>query len=191
MDTVRASITDVMHLAVLFLIPAILWWQQTTGPARRGTCSGIPAAVRCGESSFTRAVRPPPGQPVERPARQRGHGALARVGLERSAISARTPMILAIDIGGTKFSMAAFDGDRMVRRESHATDSAGGREWMTARLAEIVRAWRADLPFERCGIGFGGPVDFAAQRVVLSTHVGGWSDFDLCGFVRKFPARPP
>lgn len=27
--------TDVMHLAVLFLIPAILWWQTTTGAARR------------------------------------------------------------------------------------------------------------------------------------------------------------
>jgi len=99
-------------------------------------------------------------------------------------------MILAIDIGGTKFSVAAFDGGRMVRRESHATDSAGGREWMTARLAVIVRSWRAELPIERCGIGFGGPVDYGAQRVVLSTHVGGWSDFDLCGFVREISGAP-
>jgi glucokinase len=41
-----------------------------------------------------------------------------------------------------------------------------------------------------CGIGFGGPVDFAAQRVVLSTHVGGWRDFDLCGFVRDVAGAP-
>jgi glucokinase len=99
-------------------------------------------------------------------------------------------MILAIDIGGTKFSVAAFDGDRMVRRESHATDSAGGREWMTGRLAEIVGGWRSAMSFEQCGIGFGGPVDFAAQRVVLSTHVGGWRDFDLCGFVREITGAP-
>lgn len=99
-------------------------------------------------------------------------------------------MILAIDIGGTKFSMAAFDGDRMVRRESRATDSAGGREWMTAQIAGIVGAWRADLRFEGCGIGFGGPVNFAAQRVVLSTHVGGWRDFDLCGFVADAAGAP-
>ena len=39
-------------------------------------------------------------------------------------------MILAIDIGGTKFSMAAFAGDHMVRRESRATDAEGGREWI-------------------------------------------------------------
>jgi glucokinase len=96
-----------------------------------------------------------------------------------------TVMILTIDIGGTKFSIAVFDGDRMVRRESRATDAAGGREWMVARIAEICAAWRRQFPLERCGIGFGGPVDFAAQRVVFSTHIGGWNDFDLCGFVEK------
>lgn len=92
-------------------------------------------------------------------------------------------MLLTIDIGGTKFSLAAFDGPRIVRRESRATDAAGGREWMVAQIAEIVREW-GDLRFERCGIGFGGPVNFERQRVVFSTHVGGWSDFDLVSFVR-------
>jgi glucokinase len=99
-------------------------------------------------------------------------------------------MILAIDIGGTKFSMAVFDGDRMVRRESRATDAAGGREWMTARIAGIASEWRREFAFDACGIGFGGPVDFAGQRVVLSTHVGGWRDFDLCGFIREVAAAP-
>jgi len=99
-------------------------------------------------------------------------------------------LILAIDIGGTKFSMAVFDGRRMVRRESRATDAAGGREWMLDRIRDIVTAWRHDFPFDRCGIGFGGPVDFAAQRVVLSTHVGGWRDFDLCGFVLDLTGAP-
>jgi glucokinase len=99
-------------------------------------------------------------------------------------------MILAIDIGGTKFTLAAFDGERMVRRESRATDAAGGREWMLARIAEIVSAWKRELLFERCGIGFGGPVNLAAQRVVLSTHVGGWRGFDLCEFVRDLAGAP-
>ena len=99
-------------------------------------------------------------------------------------------MILAIDIGGTKFTLAAFDGPRMVRRESRATDASGGREWMLAQLTTIVTAWRRELSFERCGIGFGGPVDFASQRVVLSTHVGGWRDFDLCGFLHDLSGAP-
>jgi len=92
-------------------------------------------------------------------------------------------MILAIDIGGTKFSMAVFDGEKMVRRESRATDAGGGREWMAEQIAAIAGEWRHEYRLERCGIGFGGPVNFQAQRVVLSTHVGGWRDFDLCGFV--------
>lgn len=82
---------------------------------------------------------------------------------------------LAIDIGGSKFSLALFDGDQLVRRESHATDAAGGKEWMLARIEEIAIGWQ----FDRCGIGFGGPVKFDDQRVALSTHVGGWKDFHL------------
>ena len=99
-------------------------------------------------------------------------------------------MILAIDIGGTKFSMAVFDGDVMVRRESRATDAGGGRQWMVAQIGAIAGEWRREFALEGCVIGFGGPVNFAAQRVVLSTHVGGWRDFDLCGFVREAAAVP-
>lgn len=99
-------------------------------------------------------------------------------------------MILAIDIGGTKFSLAVFDSDRMIRRESRATDAGGGRPWMLTQISGIVASWRRDFNFERCGIGFGGPVDFAGQRVVLSTHVGGWNDFDLCAFVQNLAGAP-
>lgn len=90
---------------------------------------------------------------------------------------------LAIDIGGTKFSVALFHGDEMVRRESQATDREGGKEWMLGRIAEIVEGWQ-DKP-DVCGVGFGGPVDFPSQKVTLSTHVGGWQSFDLPGWVRE------
>ncbi len=92
---------------------------------------------------------------------------------------------LAIDVGGTKFSMAVFEGDHVVERESQATDREGGREWMLQRIAAILGRWKTQYTFERCGIGFGGPVLFDQQRIVLSTHVGGWSDFDLPGFVQQ------
>ncbi len=86
---------------------------------------------------------------------------------------------LAIDIGGTKFSMAVFEGGRMLERASRATDRDGGPEWMLGQIASVARDWAGRYRFERCGIGFGGPVEFERQRVALSTHVGGWSDFDL------------
>ncbi len=92
---------------------------------------------------------------------------------------------LAIDIGGTKFSMAVFEGERIVDRESHATDRAGGRESILDRIAIIIDKWKPRYCFDRCGIGFGGPVDFERQRVVLSTHVAGWNDFDLPGHLTK------
>jgi glucokinase len=86
---------------------------------------------------------------------------------------------LAIDIGGTKFQVAAFDVDRMVRSESRTTDKEGGRDWMLAQIGGIIEDWRREFRFERCGVGFGGPVNFGEQRVALSTHVGGWKDFHL------------
>ena len=97
---------------------------------------------------------------------------------------------LAIDIGGTKFSMAVFDGDRMVRRESRATDRAGGKDWMLDQIALIGRVWQREFVFARCGIGFGGPVLFDQQKVALSTHVGGWSDFFLTRHVHRLFGVP-
>ena len=90
---------------------------------------------------------------------------------------------LAVDIGGTKFAVAMFEGDQMVRRESRPTDRAGGRDWMLDQIVTIGREWKRDLVFERCGIGFGGPVDFGRQRVAFSTHIGGWNDFHLTEFL--------
>ncbi len=86
---------------------------------------------------------------------------------------------LAIDIGGTKFSMCLFDGSRMIVRESHATDRDGGKDWMLSRIRDIGLKWKQEYHFTQCGVGFGGPVLFDQQRIALSTHVGGWSDFDL------------
>jgi glucokinase len=98
--------------------------------------------------------------------------------------------VLAIDIGGTKFTMAVFEDGRIVARECRATDRVGGREWMVNQIAPIVDGWGSRFTFDRCGVGFGGPVDFAAQRVALSTHVGGWVDFDLPGFLRECTGAP-
>lgn len=93
---------------------------------------------------------------------------------------------LAIDIGGTKFSMAVFDHEaRMVARESRSTDREGGRDWMLQHVRDIALRWKAAPGYARCGIGFGGPVIFNEQRIALSTHVGGWSDFKLTEWAER------
>ena len=83
--------------------------------------------------------------------------------------------VLAIDIGGTKFAAALFENGRIAARETHLTDRGGGPESLLSEIGKIAREWK----FDRCGVGFGGPVDFANQRVALSTHVAGWTDFPL------------
>jgi len=76
-----------------------------------------------------------------------------------------------------------FEDGRIVRRESRATNREGGREWMLEQMSPIIQAWRSEFQFVRCGIGFGGPVNFERQCVVQSTHAGGWNDFDLPAYI--------
>jgi glucokinase len=76
--------------------------------------------------------------------------------------------------------VAVFEGGRMIERQSHPTDPS-----ILDRIAGIIGGWKARHTFDRCGIGFGGPVDFERQRVVLSTHVAGWNDFDFPRHIEK------
>lgn len=92
---------------------------------------------------------------------------------------------LAIDIGGTKFSMAVFENDRMAARETRTTKREGGRDWMLEQILAIGREWEERFHLQRCGIGFGGPVEFEKQRVALSTHVGGWVDFSFPAWIER------
>jgi glucokinase len=94
-------------------------------------------------------------------------------------------LTLAIDIGGTKFAAALFDGDHIVRRKSRPTNRDGARDWMLEQVVATGREWKRDFPFTCCGIGFGGPVDFGQQRVAFSTHIGGWNDFHLTEFLAR------
>ena len=93
--------------------------------------------------------------------------------------------VLAIDVGGSKVTLAVFEGGQMILRETHVTDRDGGKEWMVEKTLSIAKAWATRLQFDRCGIGFGGPVNYSRQRVEKSTHVGGWDDFDFPGLIRS------
>lgn len=98
--------------------------------------------------------------------------------------------VLAIDIGGTKFSVAAFDGEQMVRRESRSTDREGGRAWLVPQIDALLKEWGRDVRFDRCGIGFGGPVNYDTQTIWQSTHVGGWEGFPLTQHISEILGTP-
>jgi len=99
---------------------------------------------------------------------------------------------LAIDIGGTKFTLAAFEADKLRLRESRSTERSGGPEWMLSQIEQIFHIWRDEHGFRpsRCGIGFGGPVDFPTQTVTLSTHVEGWMGYPLVAHIERLTGAP-
>jgi glucokinase len=86
---------------------------------------------------------------------------------------------LAIDIGGTKLALAVFEHGRLLHRAQRPTDRELGPAAAMPEIMSIARAWKQDMGFEACGVGFGGPVDFANQCVALSTHAAGWDGFPL------------
>ncbi|NOK62860.1 MAG: ROK family protein [Chloroflexi bacterium AL-W] len=92
---------------------------------------------------------------------------------------------LAIDIGGTKCTMAIFENNTMLCRETHLTDRTGGRDWMLQHIVATTQTWQHNITIHRCGVGFGGPVNFATQRIALSVHVGGWQDFALATYLEQ------
>jgi glucokinase len=88
---------------------------------------------------------------------------------------------ISIDVGGTNFSVAAFAGSSLVGKLTHPTDREAGPNGMLDKIEEMLNSLWPGATFHGCGIGFGGPVDFATQKVIMSTHVGGWEGFDLIG----------
>jgi glucokinase len=96
--------------------------------------------------------------------------------------------ILAIDIGGTKFTVAGFEDEALILRESRVTDREGGPDWMCSQIEQVLASWR--FKPDRCGIGFGGPVDFPTQTVTLSTHVSGWAGYPLIERIQRMTGAP-
>ena len=99
---------------------------------------------------------------------------------------------LALDVGGTKFALAAFDGSEKVLHQVCATDRGQGPRGMMQQIERIISGWRNQHAFkpERCGIGFGGPVDFPSQTVTMSTHVSGWDAYPLIREMEALAGAP-
>jgi glucokinase len=108
----------------------------------------------------------------------------------------RLPLLLGIEIGGTKLQLGlGHDGSSIVDLERRTIEPARGAEGILAQVSEAyaVLARRSGIGngvIAAAGIGFGGPVD-AARGVVLRSHqVAGWDDFPLTTWVRDHLAIP-
>lgn len=100
-------------------------------------------------------------------------------------------MVLAIDIGGTQYRLAAIDRNGGVRKiQRGKTDAAAGASWMIDRVIEAGRKFTESGTFQACGVGFGGPVAFDEQRVINSTHVPGWDSIPLAALIEDALGLP-
>jgi len=94
-------------------------------------------------------------------------------------------LFLALEIGGTKLqAVLGFleDGGTLVRRGSAPAESGAGAilEWFKTPVPELLaEAAARGSRVRRIGVGFGGPVDSATGRVLVSHQVSGWNDYGL------------
>ncbi len=99
------------------------------------------------------------------------------------------PWAIGVDIGGTRISVAGVSArGEVTRLEREATPRSAGGEAVLDRVLALTAAVVGDSSdgLAGIGIGFGGPVDFAAQQIRRSHHVVGWPGQEL---VRVFRER--
>lgn len=92
--------------------------------------------------------------------------------------------LLAVEIGGTKLQVVLGTPEgTIVDVERGSVDPARGAqgilEWLASATAAVIGRCPADGACRAIGVGFGGPVDSATGRVLVSHQVGGWDGVHL------------
>jgi glucokinase len=100
-------------------------------------------------------------------------------------------MLLGVEIGGTKLQLGVGPGDgTLVALERFDVQPKHGAAGILDQIERVARTLIARQEVSAIGIGFGGPVDRAAGRVVKSHHVEGWDDFPLVDWCAKHLSLP-
>lgn len=100
-------------------------------------------------------------------------------------------LALGIEIGGTKLQVAVSDReDRVLALARGPVDIPQGVAGICRKLVELADEALASAGCARdklttVGIGFGGPVDSHAGRVLCSHQVDGWGGFELAAWARS------
>jgi glucokinase len=106
------------------------------------------------------------------------------------------PLLLGIEIGGTKLQLGLGHGDgRLLALERRPIDPTHGSEGICAQIAEafhtvLERTGSPGARIEAAGIGFGGPVDSGRGVVIKSHQVSGWEEFPLASWFREATGVP-
>jgi glucokinase len=89
-------------------------------------------------------------------------------------------MYFGIEIGGTKLQLGIGNGDGVIgARWRGDVDPAAGAEGIRRQILAAVPHLLGGAPIRAAGIGFGGPVNDATQRIIKSHQIAGWDDFPI------------
>lgn len=100
------------------------------------------------------------------------------------------PLLLGIEIGGTKLQLGLGHGDgRILELERRTIAPAGGAEGILNQIRDAAaalfeRAGTTAQEIAAVGVGFGGPVNTETGTVIRSHQVAGWEDFPLAEWIR-------
>jgi glucokinase len=101
-------------------------------------------------------------------------------------------MYLGIEIGGTKLQLGVGTGTsgRLEALERADVDQANGANGIREQIARMASPLIGQYGIQNVGIGFGGPVNAVAGRIIKSFQIEGWDDFSLCDWSRKTLGLP-
>ena len=98
---------------------------------------------------------------------------------------------LGIEIGGTKLQLLAVGEElNILSRRAFQVKSDAGGPGIRAQLEPEVDALVKEYLPGAIGVGFGGPVDSAKGRVILSHQIEGWEDFPFREWLRERTGCP-
>lgn len=95
---------------------------------------------------------------------------------------------LAVDIGGTKTSIALVFEETVLRKFSWQTPTHADQ--IRASILANVAEFMTDRSFDVCGVGFGGQFDYSRQTVIRSVHVPGWDGVPLSDWIAEHLGVP-
>jgi glucokinase len=101
-------------------------------------------------------------------------------------------MFLGIEIGGTKLQLGVGSGGGppLVALDRLDVEPRQGAEGIRRQIEPTAKSLIAQHTVSAVGIGFGGPVEAATGRTVVSHQVDGWEDFPLADWCRETLGLP-
>lgn len=101
--------------------------------------------------------------------------------VDRATVPGQNPVVLAVDIGGTKMAAAVVDAEgRLVTESSCSTPQSTDSEVVFGAVVSQVSVVLDESPLRpvACGVGCGGPMR-AGGAFVSPLNIHAWRDFPL------------